>query len=327
MWWANSTRRWTSIDRFRDLDADARLGDFAPTVRSDFAEDVASASGQVFLRFQSDKVRRVAPDGTVSVLVLDDNALRFIPNTEPQQGTRFSRGSAFGGVLGLFADHDRLVLVTERELVLLDQVYGDTRLQIMNRIALPPARGPHFGIGGMRDGDHYLVCDRVEHVVWRIDMRSGAHEVLAGTRGEAGHRDGTATDTLFREPRNIAATRDAWWVTDQGNHVVRRIDRETRMVSTYGRPGEHGLADGDATHARFERPRGICAAGGRIWIADLAGALRTIDPETGIVAAHKPWQGITLLAHHRPTSLCEVTGGIAVCAPVEPALIVVPLEG
>ena len=309
MWWANTTRTWTTIPEFWDFDpAGAAYGDTL-----DWPRDVVGAAGHVFLWFYSNKIRRIAPDGTVCCLVLDGGTLRFVPNTEPGQGHKLDARSPFGPLIGLFADHDRLVFVTSRELIRFENVETDRGLVDAGRYALPDPGSPRAYVGGTRDDDAFILCDGAAHAIWHINMIKRTTTLFAGRAGKHGHLDGPAHTALFSDPSHVCATKEAWFVTDRSNHVVRRIDRATRSVSTYGNAGTAGLIDGDPERARFERPRGICAAHGRIWIADLAGAVRCIDPRTHQVStAHAGWP---------PSSVCAIPGGVAACSMQPPTLI------
>lgn len=315
MWWANATRTWQTIPEFWNFDPAAGAA-YGYTL--DWPREVVSAAGHVFLWFYSDKIRRVAPDGTVSVLVLDGPKLRFVPNSEPSQGHKLDAKSPFGPMAGLFADHDRLVVATRSELIRLENVETDRALVEAGRYTLPNS-GARAYVGGIRDDDAYIVCDGAAHAILHVDMMKRMTTLLAGRTGESGHRDGPAASALFSDPSHVCATRDAWFVTDRSNHVVRRIDRATRTVSTFGTPGAIGLVDGNAREVRFERPRGICAAHGRVWIADIAGAVRCLDPGTGQVSTFYP----TPPERWPPSSICAIAGGLAACSMQPPTLVAI----
>lgn len=114
---------------------------------------------------------------------------------------------------------------------------------------------PH-GLAVAPDGTVYL-ADRGTHRVKVIDPAASSVTAFAGD-GEAGYLEGIGTSARFNEPFAVAADAEAVYVTDKSNHVVRRIDRATREVTTLaGMPGVAGAADGMSTAARFSSPRGI----------------------------------------------------------------------
>lgn len=82
---------------------------------------------------------------------------------------------------------------------------------------------------------------------------------LAGVYGSSlYYADGPAASALFRSPRGIAmdsAGRVAL-IVEQGNHLVRRINTTSAVVSTVaGSPGVSGAADGAS--ALFCNPTAI----------------------------------------------------------------------
>lgn len=93
-----------------------------------------------------------------------------------------------------------------------------------------------------RAGDLFVV-DMVNHAIRKIDMKSGVLTTVAGT-GEAGYSGdgGPATEARFKQPHSIQFGPEGdLYVCDIGNHVIRRIDMKTGIVSTFagtGKPGE-----------------------------------------------------------------------------------------
>jgi len=85
----------------------------------------------------------------------------------------------------------------------------------------------------------------------------GKVTVVAGEGGTPGYLDGAAEDALFNSPSAIAV--DAYrniYVADTGNHVIRKIEASTGVVTTIaGTPGTPGMQDG--TSALFRSPQGI----------------------------------------------------------------------
>ncbi|MCR6656977.1 MAG: hypothetical protein NVV63_14475 [Opitutus sp.] len=100
------------------------------------------------------------------------------------------------------------------------------------------------------------VANNGTHTVRRISA-DGTVSTIAGIVS-AGSTDGARTTARFRAPSGIA--RDAagnFFMTDTGNHTVRKISA-AGVVSTFaGAPGESGMVDGSADVARFSAPAGI----------------------------------------------------------------------
>lgn len=103
---------------------------------------------------------------------------------------------------------------------------------------------------------------------------NGGTEELApvsGVTGEAGHRDGIGSASLFNDP--LGMTRDGegnLYVCDGRNHVIRKISASGVVSTLAGAAGEPGAADGKGRAARFHFPTDItfAAASGILYVTD-----------------------------------------------------------
>lgn len=135
-----------------------------------------------------------------------------------------------------------------------------------------PAPGPWRYCSG------FLVADSGNHVIRRVDA-AGRVTTLAGTPGEAGHRDADQPlQAAFKDPQGLAMDLHcAIYVADRGNRVIRRIGPDGIVTTLAGRPGDPGDRDGTGPQARFTAPRGLAlGADGRIYVLD-GHALRRIS--------------------------------------------------
>lgn len=145
--------------------------------------------------------------------------------------------------------------------------------------ALPRSGQPALGqpLAGPRalfvQDDVLWVALREGNSIWRIDLRTGLLEHVAGT-GEKGNRDGAAEEAMFNGPKGIVADGQGnVYVMDTENQAIRRIDLARGGVSTIaGAPERRGYGgDGkSALRASFDRPHGIAyhAATGSILVGD-----------------------------------------------------------
>ena len=106
-----------------------------------------------------------------------------------------------------------------------------------------------------------------------------ALSLLAGSLGGAGAVDGPAAQAQFNRP--TAAVEDASgtvYVTDTGNHTIRRISAAGIVGTLAGSAGQAGSSDGAGGAARFNQP-GMVAVGpsGELFVGDSNG-LRRVDP-------------------------------------------------
>lgn len=127
---------------------------------------------------------------------------------------------------------------------------------------------------GLDDGSTLLV-DSVNNVIRRLGP-DGAVEVFAGIPGEAGADDGPRREARFSAPSSIIADgKGGFFVSDQGNHTIRRIDADGQVTLFAGGPVGRGaqLLNGPLLDALFFAPSGLARdgdvdAGGALYVAD-----------------------------------------------------------
>ncbi|MFN0119904.1 MAG: thioredoxin-like domain-containing protein [Blastocatellia bacterium] len=80
-------------------------------------------------------------------------------------------------------------------------------------------------------GGYLFVADTYNHKIKIVDVAKREIMTLAGT-GESGARDGEFSEARFSEPGGLAATEKALYVADTGNHLIRRVEMDTQLVTT-----------------------------------------------------------------------------------------------
>ena len=136
--------------------------------------------------------------------------------------------------------------------------------------------------------DALYVCEVDNHVVRRID-REGIISTVAGIgqRGYSGDGD-AALRAQLNEPYEIRFDKAGNMVfVEMKNHVVRRVDAKTKIISTIvgtGRPGFSGDG-GPANRAELNQPHSIqFDADGNLFICDIGNhRVRKVDAKTGLV--------------------------------------------
>ncbi|MEY4939688.1 MAG: Serine/threonine-protein kinase PknD [Verrucomicrobiota bacterium] len=148
--------------------------------------------------------------------------------------------------------------------------------------------GQPFGLTIGPDGALY-VCEVEHHRIRRIDLKSGIISTVvgAGRKGYAGD-GGPALLALCNEPYEIRFDRAGnLYSVERLNHVVRRIDARTGIITTIAGTGQSGYGGdgGPATQARFTQPHSIALDdAGKLYIADIANhRVRQVNLATGIV--------------------------------------------
>ncbi len=140
-------------------------------------------------------------------------------------------------------------------------------------------------------GNHLYVADSGNHLVRRVNLSTGYVGLVAGlsdyvtNTGSTGTSDSTGAAAGFNDPRGITTDGKYLYVTDSGNHTIRRILAATGQVRTIaGMPGEAGYWDDVSFGARFYYPRGITVDGDYLYVADSGNnVFRRVNKDTGEV--------------------------------------------
>jgi streptogramin lyase len=132
-----------------------------------------------------------------------------------------------------------------------------------------PLRGPRT-MAITPNGDLYLAL-REGNAILRIDARTQTLHRIAGT-GEQGYAGdgGPAVNAKLGGPKGLAYLSGALFVADTENHVIRRIDLTSHVITTVLGTGVRG--DGPETsplECRLSRPHGVLVdASGTLYVTD-----------------------------------------------------------
>lgn len=182
------------------------------------------------------------------------------------------------------------------------------------------------------------VADSGNHCI-RVIAANGAVTTLAGDLGNADdisvnygaaytlvatQLDGKGTAARFNGPSGIAyAPAGHLYVSDTGNHIIRRVNLDGTVTTAAGKAGSWGSTNGTGSKAFFSSPMGLCVgADGNLYIADsMNHAIRCMTPQGTVTtyagspleAGFKP--GPRLLARFRePTDIVtHPKGGFIIC--------------
>ena len=146
-----------------------------------------------------------------------------------------------------------------------------------------------YGMAIGPDGALYF-CDLDNQRIRRIDLATGRTTTIAGSgsRGYAGD-GGPAVAASINMPHEVQFDAAGHlYVAERDNHVVRRIDAKSGVVSTFAGTGAPGFSGdgGPAIRAQLRQPHSIAidARRRRLLICDVGNhRIREVDLATGII--------------------------------------------
>jgi len=164
---------------------------------------------------------------------------------------------------------------------------GDGGLATSSQVANP------YGLVIGPDGALY-VCEVDNHRIRRIDRKTGIITTVAGngTRGYSGD-GGPALKAALNEPYEIRFDKAGnMFFVEMRNHIVRRVDGKTGIITTVAGTGEAGFSGdgGPAVKAQFRQPHSIALdPRDGLLVCDIGNnRVRRIDLKTGIIST---WAG------------------------------------
>ena len=134
------------------------------------------------------------------------------------------------------------------------------------------------------------IADSANQRIRRVDATTGTISTIAGSgHWDYGGDGGPATEAHLRHPRGVAVDGDGnLYISDSGNHCIRKVDAATGTISTIAGTGEWGYSGdgGPATRAQLGETVGVAVDGdGNVYIADPgSNRIRKVDAATGIIS-------------------------------------------
>lgn len=148
--------------------------------------------------------------------------------------------------------------------------------------------GQTFGVEIGPDGALYIT-EVLNHRVLKLDQKTGQITTVAGS-GRKGYSGdgGPATKAELNEPYEVRFdSAGNMFFVEMQNHLVRRVDAKTGMISTIAGTGAAGFGGdgGPAIKAQFKQPHSIALdSRGGLYIADIGNhRIRRVDLKSGMI--------------------------------------------
>lgn len=121
------------------------------------------------------------------------------------------------------------------------------------------------------DGTSLFVAEIANHAIRLISTDTGVVETFAGEAGTAAaFQDGTGTGARFNAPSGLVLVNGSIYVSDNGNHSIRRIVRATKEVITIvGNPSDRTDRDGALEDAAIYAPIGLIYTAEGLFVSNL----------------------------------------------------------
>ena len=219
-------------------------------------------------------IRKIAADGTTSTLAGS-------PGTRGNQDGAGTAAS-FASPAGVAVDGSGNIYVADAFNQTIRKI---TPAGVVTTLAgSPGVRGEADGSGCAASFNHpagvavdasgtVYVADAYNDTIRKITA-AGVVSTLAGSAGISGSNDGTGANALFNQPLGVAVDGSGnVYVADTANATIRRITPAGAVTTVAGVAGIAGFADGAATSALFNQPRGLVVdASGNLFVADTGNA-------------------------------------------------------
>ena len=287
-------------------------GDGGPAQSASLARPmglVLDSAGNLYIADdRNHRVRRVTPDGVIDT-VAGTGAFGFSGDSGPATEARFD------DPIGLALDQDNNLYISDRDNHRVRRVTPDGTITTV--AGSGPAgfdNGAFAGDGGPAvearlnrpeglafdgNGNLYIADTRNQRV--RKVTPGGVIDTVAGTGVIGSSGDwGSATAARLSFPADVAVDgEDNLYIADDGNHSIRRVDREGVITTVAGNATRGFSGDGGlATEAQLSGPDGVAVdPAGYVYIADQANdRIRVLKP----VAVPAIFEGGVALATQTP---------------------------
>lgn len=231
----------------------------------------ADGQGNVYVAdAANDVVRKIASDGTVSTIAGSPGVAGSSDGSGPH--------ALFNAPQGIATDSSGNVYVADTGNSTIRKITSGGTVSTLAGSAGNPGSADGTGTNalfdepegiGVEGGTNIFVADTLNHTIREITS-DGVVTTFAGTAGDFGTTDGTNSAAQFNRPAGLALDGSGdLFVTDLGNHTIRKITPAGVVSTVAGLPGVLGSADGTNCGARFCEPEGIAVDGaGNVYVAD-----------------------------------------------------------
>lgn len=231
--------------------------------------------------------------GFAAAAQAEDYAITTFAGTALSAGSADGRPGTFNAPYGIAIDAAKNLYVADTVNNTLRKVAPDGVVSTLAGLAGQPgstngtgsAARFNFPVGiGVDSAGNVYVADAKNFVIRKITP-AGEASVFAGAPFQVGSADGAAGTARFFLPYGLAVDNAGnVYVSEQGNHLIRKITPAGVVSTLAGGAMQPGYADGTGAAARFNAPFGLAVDGaGNVFVADSGNnVIRRVTP-AGVV--------------------------------------------
>jgi len=121
---------------------------------------------------------------------------------------------------------------------------------------------------GYADGNDFYISEYTLNSIRKFDTSTNTLSLWAGSHQLQGTTNGTRLNARFKNPKGMVKLGSDFYISDTGNHCIRKVDSSDNVTSLAGNCGTSGTSDGTGTGAFFNEPTGITTLGGKLYVTD-----------------------------------------------------------
>jgi len=233
-------------------------------------------------------IQGVEPDLSTAVTTFAGSSQGYTNDTGTSAEFNFPRGITTDGTNLYVADQNnhkirKIVITTGVVTILAGSTSGTPSDSKGNTDATGTSARFDNPVGITTDGTNLYVSDTGNHRIRKIVISTGVVTTLAGSsQGSTDHNTGTSAS--FNAPEGITTDGTNLYVSDTGNHRIRKIVISTGVVTTLAGSSSGSTDHNTGTSASFNAPRGITTDGTNLYVVDKGNhRIRKIVISTGVV--------------------------------------------
>ncbi|MGO9455157.1 MAG: hypothetical protein ACLQDV_29540 [Candidatus Binataceae bacterium] len=147
--------------------------------------------------------------------------------------------------------------------------FGSTARAQMPTVSAQTGPRLDFPAGLATDSRTVWIASSRNNTITAVDTTSHSITIVAGETFQGGSNDGIGESARFNSPDGIVLVGRALYVLDTNNSDLRKINLDTRAVTTAaGTANISGTEDGPASAAHFNLPTQIASDGSSLFITD-----------------------------------------------------------